>query len=191
MAGLRYSNIIKVIKNPDAWTTEIGRANASWGALENYTAMLAFFLPTLRTWIRELKAVKQAREDEERWDEAFGRDFENRRVHATGLKGLWYNIIKKEKWVKKQVPLKRIRHPHPPPPPPPSARFPVERLQCHEEAPVARRPAEHVPGKCAAFEIWGPTSTKGGFSDSVVIGVHEGDVSAYAGYCTTCVRREV
>jgi hypothetical protein len=72
MAGLRYSNVIGVVRDPEAWTTEIGRANASWGALENYTALLAFFLPTLRTWVRELRAVGQKREDEERWEEVFG-----------------------------------------------------------------------------------------------------------------------
>ncbi|KAF8542977.1 hypothetical protein BDD12DRAFT_907614 [Trichophaea hybrida] len=53
MATLRFMVVIRLAWFPEkAEATELARANASYGALENYTAMIAFFLPSLRVWYR-------------------------------------------------------------------------------------------------------------------------------------------
>ncbi|KAF8242411.1 hypothetical protein K440DRAFT_524031, partial [Wilcoxina mikolae CBS 423.85] len=53
MATLRFMVVIRLAWFPEkAEATELARANASYGALENYTAMVAFFLPSLRVWYR-------------------------------------------------------------------------------------------------------------------------------------------
>lgn len=59
MASMRFMVVIRLVWFPESHShTELARANSSYGALENYTAMIAFFLPSLRIWYRHRVANK-------------------------------------------------------------------------------------------------------------------------------------